>query len=142
VNSLRRSAESGRRRVLRIVGLSAALAAALSLTRTAGAQPAAARRFDLRIAKRRVADGATTIRVAQGEMVELHWTTDEPAILHLHGYDIEVAVEPAAPAVMRVHAHATGRFPITVHAFGKQEGKGQHDGHREVTLAYLEAHPR
>jgi hypothetical protein len=53
--------------------------------------------------------------------------------IHLHGYDIETALTPDAPATVRFSARATGRFPIEIH--GTTRGP-------EVTLGYLEVHPR
>src|SRR5262245_59220251 len=38
------------------------------------------------------------IRITQGDVLELVFTTDEPAELHLHGYDIYLNVEPGTPA--------------------------------------------
>jgi hypothetical protein len=94
------------------------------------------RRFDLQLAGRRITKGPTTMRVTQGDRVEMQWTTDQPVRLHLHGYDVELAVTPEAIAVMRVRADATGRFPIAAH----DDGEGKDKSHRPV--AYLEVHPR
>jgi hypothetical protein len=94
------------------------------------------RRFDLQLAGRRITKGPTTMRVTQGDMVEMQWATDQPVRLHLHGYDVELAVTPAAIAVMRVRADATGRFPIAAHG----DGEGNDRSHRPI--AYLEVHPR
>lgn len=98
------------------------------------------RRFDLTIRHRRIAGGLKTIRVTQGETIELNWYSDEPGILHLHGYDIEISVAPAAPAKMRFNAHAAGRFPIAAHGFGAQAAHNLPG--REMTLLYLEVYPR
>ncbi|MDX1429385.1 MAG: hypothetical protein R3282_03810, partial [Rhodothermales bacterium] len=53
--------------------------------------------------------------VTQGDVVELRWTTDEKLTLHMHGYDIELAVTPGERAVMRVDTTKTGRFPVLNH---------------------------
>jgi hypothetical protein len=102
---------------------------------------AAARTFDLRIEQRRLAGGASTLRVVQGERIELRWTSDEVTTLHLHGYDVEATVAPGAPATMVFEAYATGRFPIVAHGFGKS-GASPAVSPREKTLLYLEVHPR
>ena len=73
------------------------------------------------------------VRLQQGAEVTLRWTTDLPVTLHLHGYDIEIAVKPGAPAPMTFRARATGRFPITLH---------RAHGGAEATLGYIEVHPR
>ena len=73
------------------------------------------------------------IRVRQGDDVTLRWTTDQALAIHLHGYDIELPLSPAAPDTMRFTARASGRFPIEFHAHGR-------GGHR--VLAHFEVHPR
>jgi len=117
----------------------AAFCAAIALTPTAlaWAQADDIRRFDLRIANGRVADGGKVIAVKRGDRVEINWRADRHMILHLHGYDIEVAPDPDKPATMTFTARATGRFPIEIHS-STAEGKGG----RHVTLNHLEVHPR
>lgn len=106
----------------------------LGLTRGAAAQDSPTRVIDLRIENRRVVEPEGTIRVTQGDLVELRWTSDEPVDLHLHGYDQELQVQPDAPASMVVEAFASGRFPITSH--GWSEG-----GHGHDALIFLEVYP-
>ena len=55
------------------------------------------------------------IRVKQGDVVKLRWSSDRPIALHLHGYDIERKVEPGAVTEMTFTARATGRFPVAEH---------------------------
>jgi hypothetical protein len=101
----------------------------------------ATRSFDLRIQQRRLAGSPDTLRVIQGERVELRWTSDEVATLHLHGYDIEAKVAPGSPATMVFDAQATGRFPVVAHGFGQGATMPQAPP-REKTLLYLEVHPK
>jgi hypothetical protein len=96
----------------------------------------AVQRIEITIHNRRVVREDNVIRVTQGEKVELVWTTDESASLHLHGYDIEFNVTPLAPTPVAFIAHATGRFPVTSHGFQNQQGHG-HD-----TLLYIEVYPK
>ena len=103
-----------------------------------GESRATERLFRLRISRRRIDNGAASIRVTAGDWVELRWRTDEATSIHLHGYDIQLALDPAAEARMRFEARATGRFPISAHGFGAEAGKRNH---REVVLLYLEVHP-
>lgn len=120
------------------------------LTRRGVAEPAAAatqtgaprkRGYDLRIEKRRLAGANPTVRAIKGEIVELRWSTDEATTLHLHGYDLELALEPGTPASMTFAAYATGRFPISAHGFGARDRR--HPGaQKETTILYLEVHPR
>jgi FtsP/CotA-like multicopper oxidase with cupredoxin domain len=75
------------------------------------------------------------IRVTMGDRVTLSWTSDEAGSLHLHGYDIEFEVGPGRTETMTFLASATGRFPITSHGFGGEEGHGH------KALLYLEVYP-
>ena len=94
--------------------------------------------FDLKIEKGRVAPSMRLIRVKQGDAVRLRWSTDRAIALHLHGYDIEIKVEPGKPADMAFTARATGRFPIEEH---KPDARGGHS-HGEAPLARIEVYPR
>ena len=89
------------------------------------------KRFELHIHQGKVMIDAQTIRVSQGDQVELYWSSDKPEVLHLHGYDIHTEVTPHVPAVMQFKAHASGRFPVESHG---------HSGHG--SLIYLEVHPK
>lgn len=88
------------------------------------------RRFDLRIENGRIADHVKTVRVRRDEAVELSWSADRRTMLHLHGYNIELTVDPGKLQVMAFRARATGRFPIETH------------GASHAVLLYLEVHPR
>jgi hypothetical protein len=94
--------------------------------------------FDLKVEKGKVAPNMRLIRVKQGDVVKLRWTTDRPIVLHLHGYDIETKVEPGAVAEMAFAARATGRFPIEEH---KPNARGGHS-HGEAPLVRIEVRPR
>lgn len=93
---------------------------------------AESRIVELSIRKGALPKEQRVIRVQQGDEVALRWTTDAPIKIHLHGYDIELALKPGVPGTIQFRARATGRFPITVHG-----EKG-----RETTLGYLEVYPR
>lgn len=93
------------------------------------------RRFDLALKAGELPKDQRIIKVKQGESIELHWTSDQPARLHLHGYDIEVAVKPGEPAMTALRARIAGRFSVE-----KLQDKpgGHHHGGR---VLYLEVHP-
>ena len=118
-----------RRRLLALLAAAAALPLAAPLAQQQ------AKVVEARIEKRRVVAPEAAIRVTQGDLVELRWTSDEEAELHLHGYDVKLVVRPGAPAAMRLEAHASGRFPITSHRWGS-------GGHGHDALTYLEVYPR
>jgi hypothetical protein len=77
--------------------------------------------FDLAIEKRSITGADDLIRVRQGQQVELRWLADEPASIHLHGYDIRASLKPGVPVVWNFEANATGFFPIEAHGFGSAE---------------------
>ena len=95
--------------------------------------------FDLKVEHGRVPDTMRLIRVKQGDVVRLRWSTDQPLTLHLHGYDIAKHVEPGATMDLTFTAYATGRFPVHVHTEG-----GSPDGHthEEEPLVIVEVYPR
>ncbi len=105
------------------------------LIRAAVAQDNPQRAIDVRIENRKVVAPMAAIRLTEGDMVELRWTSDEPVELHLHGYNLKIQVRPDAPAAMVIEASATGRFPITSHGWGA-------GGHGHDALTYLEVYPR
>ena len=102
------------------------------VTMAAAADAAQHRILTLSVVNGAVAGAADTVKVQQGDDLELRWSSDKPIELHLHGYDIEVKVSPQVPAVMSFRASIPGRFPVELH--------GQGPGHRRPVL-YLEVHP-
>src|SRR2546428_4308570 len=95
--------------------------------------------FDLKVERGRVAENMRLVRVKQGDVVTLRWTSDQPLVLHLHGYDIEKRIGPGAATELTFTAYATGRFPIHVHAQG--EHAGDH-AHGDAPLVNVEVYPR
>lgn len=98
------------------------------------AQEAAPRVIEVRIENRQMVAPQETIRITQGDTIELRWTSDEAVELHLHGYDVEIHVAPDQPAATTIEAFAAGRFPITSHGWGGS-------GHGHQALTYLEVYP-
>jgi len=95
--------------------------------------------FDIKIEGGRVPEAMRPIRVTEGDVVKLRWTSDRPLVLHLHGYDIEKRVAPGAVSELVFTAYATGRFPIHLHEQGT--GAGGH-AHEDLPLAIVEVYPR
>jgi hypothetical protein len=123
--------------VLRLVSAGSALALLLI---AAGAPALAAElTFDIKIERGRIPGAMRLIRVSEGDVLKLRWTSDQPIVLHLHGYDIEKRVAPGAITELAFTAFATGRFPIHVHAQGA--GAGGH-AHEDAPLAIIEVYPR
>ena len=80
-----------------------------------------------------------TLRVREGDYVEIEWRTDEPLSVHLHGYDLVLALRPEAAQVMTFRAQFTGRFPIERHDAAKGGARG---AHRHPVLMYVEVYPQ
>lgn len=118
-----------RRRLFLLAVLACALAPA--------AQAQEVRCFDLALKGGELPKAERTIKVKEGDAVELRWTSDQPMRLHLHGYDIEVAVKPGEPAVMAFKGRMAGRFSVDRVQEQKKPGAHQHGG----KVLYLEVHP-
>jgi hypothetical protein len=116
----------GRRRVL-IVGFG--LFSSWLMPRDGSA--AEAKRFAVPIEEGSAPKAQRTLRVTEGDTVEIRFTSDRLLVLHLHGLDIEERVGPGQPAVMAFEATVAGRFPMEVH------GQGANGA-----LLYVEVHPR
>ncbi len=95
--------------------------------------------FDLKIDHGRVPDDMRLIRVKEGDVVKLRWTTDQAVVLHLHGYDIEKPIAPGAVTELTFTAYATGRFSLHVHAQGE---RAESHAHQEAPLIDVEVYPR
>ena len=101
---------------------------------------AEAYKFSIAIRKRKIAPAQQTLRVKQGSAIEIAFTSDEAAELHLHGYDKLVVVRPDETATLRLTAAIAGRFPLEAHAFdASQETPRRRSSH--VVLLYLEVWP-
>ncbi|MDA0339312.1 MAG: hypothetical protein O2910_05665 [Proteobacteria bacterium] len=94
------------------------------------------RAIEIRIENRAVVvPESGTIKIHEDDVVDVQWSSDEAAELHIHGYDLHINVRPGKTTNSTIKAHATGRFPITSHGWGD-------GGHGHDALAYLEVHPR
>ena len=124
--------------MLRLCSAQWALALLLITADSAGV-PAAELTFDIKIERGRVPDTMRLIRVNEGDVVKLRWTSDQPFVLHLHGYDIEKRIVAGAVTELAFTAYATGRFPLHVHAQGAgATGRA----HEDPPLVTIEVYPR
>ena len=90
------------------------------------------------IRKGEVSETSKVIKTFQETDLTLILTSDQPVVLHLHGYDIIAKVPKSGKALMKLNTFATGRFPIKMHLSAEDhQGNAQH----ERTLFYLEVHP-
>lgn len=72
-----------------------------------------------------IADGVVsppfdTHGVALGTEVRIEITSDVADELHLHGYDLELELEPGEPGVLEFTADREGRFELETHSTGLQ----------------------
>jgi hypothetical protein len=93
-----------------------------ALTVAAAAAGAAPQSFSVELAGGRVKGGNETLKVRQGDQVEVRVSSDKPIVLHLHGYNIETQVAPPAPGLLTFEAKVAGRFPMHEH----RQGAGNH----------------
>ena len=108
------------------------LIAWVALATIAGpAAAAASQSFSVELAGGRVR-GEETLKVRKGDQVQVRLSSDKPMVLHLHGYDIDTKVAPAAPALLTFKADIAGRFPVHEH----REGPGNHRA-----VLFIEVHP-
>ena len=111
---------------------------ALFSPQTVGAQQAQRRKFSLAISRGQVAGNNRTIKVLEGDLVELQWIADEKLTLHLHGYDVTLERMAGEPGTMGFTAHAAGRYPVAIHrSTGHKKG-----GHHKSAVLHVEVHPR
>lgn len=116
------------RKMVSVAAVVAALNVGFSTHTIAQSGGAESLRFDLHIKDGRILEALKTIQAQRGDNVEIVWSADQDTRVHLHGYDVELAVVAAKPEAMKFVANATGRFPI-------------HDS-RHRLLIYLEVLPR
>ena len=114
-------------RIWRLLWAATAGAAVLAACTVTSEQELA---FDLRIVDKELVDPGD-LSVKQGDKVTINWTSDAPASVHLHGYDIEIEVSPDEPGRMAFAADATGGFDITLHALTGAGGEQDNHGHSE-----------
>jgi len=107
------------------------LLAWFALAPLAGAAAATSQAFSVEIVGGK-ARGEDTLRVHQGDQVEVRFKSDRPVVLHLHGYDIDATVTPPATATLTFKATLAGRFPVHEH----REGAGNHRA-----VLFIEVHP-
>ena len=107
------------------------LVALVALVTLGGAAAAAAQAFSVELKGGRV-QGDETLKVKQGDQVQVRLSSDRPVMLHLHGYDLDVKVVPPAPALLTFKAGIAGRFPVHEH----REGAGNHRA-----VLFIAVHP-
>jgi len=91
------------------------------------------RSFAVAIADGGVAESDATLRVDEGDAVLLTLTSDKDLQLHLHGYNLELALIAHQPGQLQFTASHSGRFPLEVH--------GPLENQAHSVVLYLEVYP-
>ena len=131
--------ELSRRNYLRSKGVLVITAMiALFSPQTVGAQQTPPRIFSLTVSQGQVAANNRTIKVLEGDLVELQWIADEKLTLHLHGYDVTLELMAGEPGTMGFTAHAAGRYPVAIH----RSSDHKKSGHHRSAVLHVEVHPR
>jgi hypothetical protein len=108
------------------------LIALVALATIAGASAAVSSQFFSVELKGGRVKGDETLKVHQGDQVQMRLSSDQPMVLHLHGSDINVKVAPPTPALLTFKADVAGRFPMHEH----REGAGNH-----CAVLFIEVYP-
>ncbi len=87
--------------------------------------------FAFNIENGRITGPKRTVRVKEGDFVELLWRADSNVELHLHGYDLHLHLKPGELRTISFQAHTAGRYPLSTHG---SSGHG--------ALIYLEIYPQ
>lgn len=80
-----------------------------------------------------VVGGPPTLQVTEGDDVTIELEGDDAMEIHLHGYDLSVAVVPGQTVSLSFRADIVGRFPAEPH---------DHDGAHRPALFYIEVYPK
>ncbi len=84
-------------------------------TSTQQAEQPAPDSFKVQIKDEKPVGGAQNFKVKKGDNVTIVVSADAHDLIHLHGYDIEKAVEPGKPATFKFTADIEGIFEIESH---------------------------
>jgi hypothetical protein len=77
--------------------------------------PAGARRFVLEVPDSGSHGAAQTLQATQGDHIELTVLSPHDDELHLHGYDLSLALRANTPGTLLFEADHAGRFEIELH---------------------------
>lgn len=78
--------------------------------------------FSLQVQQGQRVAGPAVIRVMQGEAVVLELSADTDDELHLHGYDLSLAITAGQPARLAFTADRSGRFEYELHRAHREIG--------------------
>jgi hypothetical protein len=77
--------------------------------------PPQARAYHLSIRGERLVSGPELITATEGNTVTLFVTADRAAALHIHGYEQEMVLDPAAETTLTFTSNRAGRYGRRLH---------------------------
>jgi hypothetical protein len=66
--------------------------------------------------------GPRIVKLKRDDPVVMHVVSDMADELHVHGYNLQVALKPNEPATLKFVARRTGRFSFELHKSGAELG--------------------
>jgi hypothetical protein len=92
-------------------------------TAAAAVAPVASEKaFELVLRDGKLVSGPQSFQVRQGEHVTLRIDSNAGDELHLHGYDLKLAIQAGEPATLQFSASRSGRFGIELHKHHSELG--------------------
>lgn len=79
------------------------------------ALPAEPKVFELMVKQGKLTAGSGVLSAREGDEVVLRITSDRDDELHLHGYDLELALKAGVPGELKFTANRSGRFDYELH---------------------------
>jgi hypothetical protein len=121
--------------LLALVVVAVAVALFIVLSGGSDSEGGANRSFNLEFAHDKAVGGAQDISATQGDHLTVSLMTDEPAELHIHGYELSKDVDAGSTGSIKFTADTTGEFEVEAHpVVHGEEGEG-------VELAMLQVNP-
>lgn len=80
------------------------------------------KRIALVVQSGRLATGPQLVKLERNDAVELTIVSDRADELHVHGYNLHLALQPGKPATLKFTAKRTGRFSFELHPSGVELG--------------------
>ncbi len=94
------------------------ISVSMTLVVDAGVDRVPDHRFELEVVGGKIVGGPPRLEVAVGDLVEVTVRSDAADYVHLHVYDVSMAVHPGVPAILLVVAAIPGVFEAEMHGSG------------------------
>ena len=94
------------------------ISVSMTLVVDAGVDRVPDHRFELEVVGGKIVGGPPRLEVAVGDLVEVRVRSDAADHVHLHVYDVSMAVHPGVPAILRMVAAIPGVFEAEMHGSG------------------------